>query len=83
VAKRIVLSQQANPRAAAIETLKRLTTSASEPTQIHTAASPGEAINIARQITPADELICITGSLYLIGDIQRELVHSRHQTQAN
>lgn len=82
-AKRIVLVQQANPRAAAIETLKRLATTASEPTQIHTAASPAEAMDIARQITPADDLICITGSLYLIGDIQRELMQGRHQTRAN
>lgn len=74
VAEQIVLTQQANPRAATKETLKQLATAAGESKQIHTATSPAEAISIARQITPADELICITGSLYLVGDMQRDLM---------
>ena len=72
VAERIVLAQQANPRAATTENLQKL--AAAEGTvEVHTAKSVPEAIRIAKEITPADNLICITGSLYLVGDTQAAL----------
>ncbi len=37
-----------------------------------TAESAAEALNIAQQMTPADGLICVCGSLYLIGEMKRE-----------
>ncbi|MFZ0061245.1 MAG: folylpolyglutamate synthase/dihydrofolate synthase family protein [Pyrinomonadaceae bacterium] len=71
-AKRIVLAQQANPRAATTETLQKLA-AVEGVVEVHTAKSVTEAINIAKEITPADDLICITGSLYLVGDAQAAL----------
>ncbi|MFN7944855.1 MAG: folylpolyglutamate synthase/dihydrofolate synthase family protein [Blastocatellia bacterium] len=41
--------------------------------QAVTTESAAEALSIARQITPTDGLICVCGSLYLIGEMKREL----------
>ncbi len=34
----------------------------------HTAADPAEALDLARQLTPPDGLICVTGSLFLAAE---------------
>jgi dihydrofolate synthase/folylpolyglutamate synthase len=73
VAKRLVLTQQANPRTATIGTLEKL----AAQTNFHSATSASEAIQIAQKITSDDELICITGSLYLVGDIQAAIMKSK------
>ncbi|MDQ3472656.1 MAG: Mur ligase family protein, partial [Acidobacteriota bacterium] len=72
-ARRLVLTQFANPRAATIETLQDLVTVKGSPVEVQTARSTAEAIAIAKEVTPAGDLICVTGSLYLVGDMQREL----------
>ena len=72
-AKRLVLTELANPRAATIEVLEKL----AAQTNFHSAKSAAEAIKIAQEITPEDELICITGSLYLVGDIQAAIMKSK------
>ena len=72
-AKRLILTQFANPRAATIETLQNLVAVEGALTEVQAARSTAEAIAIAKEITPDSDLICITGSLYLVGDIQREL----------
>lgn len=69
-AKRLVLTQFANPRAATVEILESLVAVPGAPNEVQTARSTAEAIAIAKQITPDEDLICITGSLYLVGDAQ-------------
>ena len=69
-AKRLVLTQLANPRAATIETLQKLASSAAAMVEVHGAASVTEAVAIAQGITPKNDLICTSGSLYLVGDVQ-------------
>jgi len=41
------------------------------------ASSAQEAVKIARAVTPTDGLVCVTGSLYLIGAIQEGLGEGR------
>lgn len=72
-AKRLILAQMANPRAATVETLQELAAAAGAPVEVHAVTSAAEAIAIARQITAAGDLVCITGSLYLVGDVQAAL----------
>ena len=72
-ATRLILTQMANPRAATVETLENLVPVAGAPLEVHTATSAAEAIAIAQQITPDGDLVCITGSLYLVGDAQAAL----------
>lgn len=73
VAKQLVLTQMQNPRAATSDTLKAL---APDSADVFSATSTAEAIKVAKKITPEDGLICITGSLYLVGDIQAALNRS-------
>lgn len=39
------------------------------------AAGPAEALDLARQVTPADGLICVTGSLFLAAEARAVVLH--------
>ena len=71
-ARELILTQIENPRAASIE-IMRPAVPDSLDLRVHGAASVPEALGIAREITPANGLICVTGSLYLIGEVQQSL----------
>ena len=73
VADVLILTTVDNPRSASTETLA----SYANRTVVH-ANSSAEALNIAIERTPSHGLICIAGSLYLIGEL-RPLVLSKGQ----
>ena len=60
---RLILTTVQNPRSASVETLAKL----ARRTVIKTTSS-AEAVRTAITQTPKDGLICVTGSLYLIGE---------------
>lgn len=70
VVNHVVLTPLDNPRSATVETLQSVASSFIDPGKTSTASSATAAIRIAREVTPADGVICITGSLYLIGEVQ-------------
>jgi dihydrofolate synthase / folylpolyglutamate synthase len=70
VAQHLILTQPANPRAATLETLSSLVPLGLDSSRITLAPSASEALQAARAQTPADGIICVTGSLYLIGEVQ-------------
>ncbi|MCU1265315.1 MAG: Folylpolyglutamate synthase/dihydrofolate synthase [Acidobacteria bacterium] len=72
----LILTRPENPRAAALETLQRIARNTLDQERITLEPLAGKAIDIALQQTPPDGLICVTGSLYLIGEIQTALKHS-------
>jgi len=72
-AAQLILTEIDNPRAAESELLKAAVPAEFDPANIHFAQSVREALTIAREITPADGLICVTGSLYLVGEALREV----------
>jgi dihydrofolate synthase/folylpolyglutamate synthase len=74
-ARAVILTELDNPRAASIEALKAATPKDFNQANVHQATSIKEALRIAHEITAADGLICITGSLYLIGAVQEILPH--------
>src|SRR6185436_18588113 len=80
VARELILTQIENPRAASIEMMQ-----AAVPdnlnARVHGSASAPEALRIAREVTPANGLICVTGSLYLIGEVQQSLRRGSESTQ--
>ncbi len=82
VARRLILTQLENPRAATVETLQNLVR-VGTTVEIHAARSTEEAIAIAREITPDSDLICITGSLYLVGDAQATLKQTNYAPTDN
>ena len=72
-ARDLILTGIENPRAALPAELKAARPNVSARWRLHEASSPLEALRIAREITRPDDLIVITGSLYLIGEAQRIL----------
>ena len=72
-ARRLILTQPDNPRAAGTEMLQEYAANIIESQIITVEPSATRAIRVALDWTAADELICITGSLYLIGEIQKAI----------
>ena len=70
VAHHLILTQPANPRAATLEQLARLAPRGLDSSRITLAPSASEALQAAQAETPSDGIICVTGSLYLIGEVQ-------------
>jgi len=70
VAREVILTQLDNPRAATVEELAAAVPSNFDRARLHDARSVADALRIARQLTGADGLILVTGSLYLVGAVQ-------------
>jgi dihydrofolate synthase/folylpolyglutamate synthase len=70
IADRLIITRPDNPRAAAIDKLQVLAETILEPDKIISTPSVGKAIQKAQELTPVDGLICVTGSLYLVGEIK-------------
>jgi dihydrofolate synthase/folylpolyglutamate synthase len=69
-ADKLILTELDNPRAASIEELKAAVPSDLDQKTIYESSSVKEALRIAREISEANDLILITGSLYLVGAAQ-------------
>ena len=74
-ARELILTQVENPRAASIE-LMQAALPRDLNSRIHLAGSVSDALRIAKKVTPADGLVCVTGSLYLIGEVQQSVRES-------
>lgn len=72
-ASAVILTELDNPRAASIEALKAATPKDFDQARVHQATSIKEALRIAQEISAANDLICITGSLYLVGAAQETI----------
>ncbi len=70
VVHKLILTRPANPRAASLAALAEIAHLHVNETQITLAPTPAGALRVAPAQTPAGGLICITGSLYLIGELQ-------------
>jgi dihydrofolate synthase/folylpolyglutamate synthase len=69
VAHHLILTGISNPRAATPEMLERLIPPTLKPETLTLAHTSAEALYVARRLTPSGGLVCITGSLYLVGEI--------------
>jgi len=72
-ANELILTKLDNPRAATVEMLMSAVPAGFDKARVRPASSVQEAVQIARTVTPADGLVCVTGSLYLIGALQETL----------
>src|SRR6266404_8198897 len=79
-ADELILTKLDNPRAATVEMLMSALPVSFDRAKIRLASSVPEALRLAREVTPADGLVCVTGSLYLIGAIQEALEAGRART---
>jgi dihydrofolate synthase / folylpolyglutamate synthase len=70
VANDLILTQPHNPRAAGIAELEGVAARIIDTKKIHMALTPNEALQKAKDLTPPDGIICVTGSLYLVGEFK-------------
>jgi len=66
----LILTQPDNPRAADVSRLQSVAANTVDSERITAVSSVGQAFQLAKDVTPPDGLICITGSLYLLGEIK-------------
>lgn len=78
-ANELILTEWDNPRAASIEMLKSAIPDNVDQARVRHATSPDEALRLAKEITPTSGLICVTGSLYLVGAVK----HTSHEPYGN
>lgn len=69
-ADRLVLTEPRNPRTAPVGELVRAVPARTTSSTIALAPSVRDALNIARAQTPATGLVCVAGSLYLVGEVK-------------
>jgi len=69
----IVFTPIPNARAASLEELEAAARALEIPA--HSAASPAEALQLARELTPPGGLILATGSIYLVGLLRELALH--------
>ena len=76
VADVLILTPVDNPRSASIERLRSIATVTTKARPIETCSS-AEALQVALESTPPSGLICIAGSLYLIGEMRPSILNMR------
>jgi dihydrofolate synthase/folylpolyglutamate synthase len=69
-AARLIVTTPQSPRAAAPDYLQQLAEKFCPMKQVCVEFSANEALQKAKEITPPEGLICVTGSLYLVGEIK-------------
>ncbi len=71
LAERVIATRAQNPRSATPEEIRRAAKRTN--TEIAEAEDVSSALQKARQLSPADGLVVITGSIYVVGEAVREL----------
>lgn len=69
-ASHIILTEPRNPRAASVAELVKAVPATTASSTITLAPAPRDALALAGLYTPAHGLVCVTGSLYLVGEIR-------------
>ncbi len=69
-AKRVILTALDNPRAASVEELAAAIPNEVDASRVHQAKSTQAALRLAYELAAIDDLIVVTGSLYLVGEAQ-------------
>jgi dihydrofolate synthase/folylpolyglutamate synthase len=70
LADHLILTQPDNPRAASLDSLKPLALANIDSEKITLEPDARQAFRVAHKRSPVDGVICVTGSLYLIGEVQ-------------
>jgi folylpolyglutamate synthase/dihydropteroate synthase len=70
---KVILTTLDNPRAASVAELLVAMPKDCDKVAVIRASGVADAVSLARTINPADSLVCVTGSLHLVGAIQEKL----------
>ncbi|PYS35649.1 MAG: hypothetical protein DMF75_03010 [Acidobacteria bacterium] len=76
----LILTELDNPRGASLESLKHAVPRNIDSARVQSARSVDEAMLLAERVASPTGLICVTGSLYLVGAVQKVL---RHQSSTS
>jgi dihydrofolate synthase / folylpolyglutamate synthase len=79
-AAHVVLTEPSGPRAAPVAELVRAVPPSASSSTITLAPSVRDALALAGLHTPAGGLVCVTGSLYLVGEVKALLAAAGGQT---
>ena len=71
----LILTELDNPRGASLESLKHAVPRNIDGAKVQSARSVDEAMLLAERVASPTGLICVTGSLYLVGAVQKVLRH--------
>ena len=77
VADQVIITQVDNERTAKLEVLEKLAASLVEKERLAATQSLKEAITVAREKTEPRGLVCVTGSLYLVGEAKGQLQRAK------
>lgn len=77
-AERLIFTKPDNPRSMPTEELLKSVPENFARESIYQSETVAEALEIARKISPPENLICVTGSLYLVGEAQKFLSSNRN-----
>lgn len=72
-AARLILTQPENTRAMTAAQLAEYVPAGFDQTAVFQTATVADALDAARRVTPADGIILVTGSLYLVGEAKKIL----------
>jgi len=72
-AAQLILTTPQSPRAADPEYLRELAANYDTIQHVNIEFSSSDALKKAKEITPRDGLVCVTGSLYLVGEVKAAL----------
>ena len=67
----VILTRALNPRSATLEQMQELFARYAPQVQVYSASESREAMELARSLATANDLICATGSLYLAAEVLR------------
>lgn len=79
LAENLILTRADNPRSASPEKLREVVPNSFPQVKIFITETVSEAIKKAREISAPEDLICVTGSLYLVGEAKSVAVNSKKQ----
>ena len=65
----LIVTRPESPRAADPECLRELAANYDTIQNVHVVLSSSDALRKAQKLTPQDGLVCVTGSLYLVGEV--------------
>ncbi len=82
-AERLILTEMDNARSATRDTLAQLASQQTEEMQVTLAGDVCAAIDLAMKQTPPEGIICVTGSLNLIGEVKAALRRAPDEIYAN
>jgi dihydrofolate synthase/folylpolyglutamate synthase len=77
LAESVILTKPDSPRAASPDSLVRHKPENVDASKIQIASNVNEALRLAKEITSPEGLICVTGSLYLVGEAQKKMAEAR------